>query len=585
MSKKLLVGLMLVLLALTVAACAQPTPEVVTVKETVVVEVEKEVEKVVEQTVVVEKEVETEVEKEVVVTATPEAAEQVIVGGFDVGPGGAPETVLYMSGAGHVWYSKMFTPLVKMASDYSEFVPGAGLALSWEPNEDFTEWKFALREGMKWHDGEPFTAQDLKFTLEFVEHPESAATFPVSRFSPNIAGMDEYKAGEADEISGVIVEDDNTLIIQTTQPNPRLFAELNWFYALPEHAIDFEPSELNSPDWWFNRPVGTGPFKFSAYERDQYMELVPNEYYWEGAPKLDKLINRYFVDETAAVLALSSGDIDFTYISADVATRFENDDRYDVFSGPSFVTNVYNYNYSPEWQNSDVWNDKRVRQAIMYGVDRASIISDVFGGTAMAAPCHDPYPTYWPEDANYYEYDPAKAQELLAEAAADGVDVSGLSFEIPTYYTSQLAKDILTVQQANLADVGMTVVPAFVDVTTWREAVNNSQEFDIAYRGNGAGPLAYQMDLFYQSEDNFFGLNDPAYDQLLSDMNNAASFEDYKAARTALCKYQNEEASHGYWWVSTRYGVASSDLEDFYYFPAPGGGPYVDNSHLWSVGQ
>lgn len=513
-------------------------------------------------------------------TGAEATGEQVIIGGFDVGPGGAPQAVLYMSGAGHVWYSKMFTPLVMMSSDYSEFVPGAGLAMSWEPNDDFTEWTFKLREGVKWHDGEPFTAQDLKFTLEFVEHPDSPATFPVSRFASSIAGMDEYKAGDADEITGVTVVDDTTLKFTLTQPNPRFFAELRWFYALPEHAIDFEPAELDTTDWWWTRPVGTGPFKFSRYEKDQFMELVPNEFYWEGKPKLDKLVNRYFADETAAVLALSSGDIDFTYVSADVAPRFEGDDNYQVFSGPSFVTNVYNYNY-----NRDVWNDIRVRQAIMYGVDRESIIRDVFGGTATAAPCHDPYPTYWPEDANYYPYNPDKARELLAEAAADGIDVSNVEFAIPTYYTSQLAKDILTVQQANLADIGMNVVPTFLDVVTWRQVVNNDKDFDIAYRGNGAGPLAYEMDTFYQTKDNFFGLNDPEYDTLLGNMNAATTFEDYKAARTALCKYQNEQATYGYWWVSTRYGVASSKLQDFYYFPAPGGGPYVDHAELWSKAE
>jgi peptide/nickel transport system substrate-binding protein len=528
----------------------------------------------------VEVQTEVEVEKEVVVTATPEPVEQVIIGGFDVGPGGAPQAVLYMSGAGHIWYSKLFTPLVMMNSDFSEFVGEGGLAESWEANDDFTEWTFNLREGVQWHDGEPFTAQDLKFTLEFTEHPDSPATFPVSRYAGAIAGMEEYKAGEADEITGVVAVDDTTLQINLAQPNPRLFAELRWFYALPEHAIDFEPAELDSSDWWWSRPVGTGPFKFARYEKDQFMELAANELYWDGRPKLDRLINRYFADETAAVLALSSGDIDFSYISADVATRFEDDERYDVFSGPSFVTNVYNYNY-----NRDVWNDVRVRQAIMHGIDREAIIRDVFGGTALAAPCHDPYPTYWPEDANYYDYDPAKAQELLAEAAADGVDVSGLEFAIPTYYTSELAKDILTVQQANLADVGLNVVPTFLDVLTWRQVVNNDQDFDIAYRGNGASPLAYEMDIFYQTEDNFFGLNDPEYDRLLGDMNAAETFEDYKAGRTALCKYQNEQASHGYWWVSTRYGVADSGLEDFYFFPAPGGGPYVDNSHLWSKAE
>lgn len=500
--------------------------------------------------------------------------EQVLIGAFDVGPGGAPQTVLYMSGGGHTWYAKLFTPLVMMNSDFTEFSPEGGLATSWEPNEDATVWTFKLREGVTWHDGEPFTAQDLKFTTEFVHHPDSPAVFPPFQFSGDIEGLDAYTAGEADEISGVVVVDDTTLEVHLTQPKPRFFAELRWFYALPEHAIDFEPGELDTTDWWWERPIGTGPFKFSRYEKDQFMELLPYEGYWEGAPLLDKLVNRYFADETAAVLALTSGDIDFTYVSADIVGQFQADAAYQVFEGPSFVTNLFNYNY-----NRDVWQDQRVRQAILYGVDREAILQDVFNGTAIAAPCHDPFPAYWPEDANPYAYDPAQARELLAAATADGVDVSA-TFEIPTYYTSQLAKDVLTVIQANLADIGMNVQPTFLDVTTWRQLVDNDADFDIAYRGNGSSALAYELDSSYV-EGNQWGIADPEFDRLIEEMNDAFTLEEYTTARTALCAYQNEQATFGYWWVSTRYGVAASDLVDFYFFPAPGGGPYVDNAQLW----
>ena len=186
------------------------------------------------------------------------------------------------------------------------------------------------------------------------------------------------------------------------------------------------------------------------------------------------------------------------------------------------------------------------------------------------------------ENVDPYAYDPAKARELLAEAAADGVDVSTASFEIPTYYTSRLAKDVLTVIQANLADVGMDVVPTFLDVLAWRQLVDTDGNFDIAYRGNGAGPLAYELDANY-TEGNQWGIADPEYDRLIAEMNDAVSVEDYTAARTALCKYQNDQATFGYWWVSTRYGVADANIQDFYFFPAPGGGPVVDNAHLWQI--
>ena len=486
--------------------------------------------------------------------AMADEVEQVLIGGFDVGPGGDPQGILYNNGAGNTWFVKIFTPLIIMDQTFSKHTSEAALALSWEPNEDATIWTFKLREGVKWHDGENFTASDLKWTAEFVAAPQASVThFGIGQ--PNqIVGWTEYNDGEADEITGIRVVDDLTLEIELSIPNPRFYDSVRAFYALPEHAIDFAPTEIFSSDWWFANPIGTGPFKFDSYEKDQFMALAPNEYYWDGVPELDQLVNRYFVDETAAVLALESGDIDFSYVSADVASRFAENPDYQIFSGPSFVTNLFNYNYQ-----NDVWSDKRIRQAFMYGIDRESIIRDVFNGTAQATPCQDPYPTFWPEDANYYEYNPDKARELLAEAAADGVTLDGINLDIPTYYTSQLAKDILTVMQANMADIGVNLNPTFLDVPTWRTVVDdNASEWNIAYRGAGGGPASHSPTWYV--EGNQWGLDDPNYADIFTAMDAAQTAEEYRTARTALCKYQNDEATFAYWWVSTRYGIASVDV-------------------------
>lgn len=504
-----------------------------------------------------------------------------LVGGFDVGPGGDPQVVPFNNLAGQTWLVKMYTPLIMMTPDFGEHTSEGALATSWEPNEDATVWTFNLREGVKWHDGEPFTASDVKFTVELVSAPNTglARSIFVGTDKPtNIRGWTAYNEGEADEVEGIVVVDDLTVEFHLTQGNARFFDALRWFYILPEHAIDFEPSEYLSTDWWFTRAVGTGPFKLNAFEKDQFMELVPNELYWDGAPKLDKLVNRYFGDETAAVLALSSGDIDFTYVSADVAARFQDDPDFEVYAGPSFVANLYNFNYQRE-----AWNDIRVRQAIMHGIDRESILRDVFNGTAQATPCNDPYPAFWPEDAEYYEYDPARARQLLAEAAADGIDVTSVNYEIPTYYTSQLAKDILIVMQANLAEIGVNAVPLFIDVPSWRVKVDQNADFDFTYRGYGAGPAFIGTDWY--TEGNQWGLDDPTYDELVANMNAAFTPEEYQQARTELCRYQNQQATFAYFWVSTRYGVAKAGIDNFHYFPAPGGGPYVDNAHLWDKGE
>ncbi len=550
MQKRILIGLAMLLIVGLMAACTAAAPEAAPTEEIAAEE-----------------------------SAAEDAGEveQVLVGAFDVGPGGDPQVVLYNNNAGNTWQAKLYSPLIMMSEDFSEHTSDGALAVSWEPNEDASIWTFKLREGVKWHDGEPFTASDLKWTTEFISAPDATVVRYPFNDATLVKGWEAYNAGEAAEIEGIRVVDDLTLEIELVAPNPRFYDEVRLFYALPEHAIDFPPSEIQSSDWWFNSPVGTGPFKFDSYEKDQFMALAPNADYWDGAPELDQLVNRYFVDETAAVLALESGDIDFSYVSADVAARFEDNPDFVIFSGPSFVTNLFNFNHT-----RDTWQDERVRKAVLYGIDRQAILDQVFNGTAIAAPCQDPYPQFWPEDADYYEYDPQMARDLLAEATADGVSIEGVTFEVPTYYTSQLAKDILTVMQANMADVGFDLLPTFLDVPTWRTLVDDSFDWDIAYRGIGAGPASYPLPEWYTTPDKW-GLDDAAYADLFAAMDAAKTPEEYTAARMALCAYQNETAPFAYWWVSTRYGVASADIEDFHYFPAPGGGPYVDHSETWNM--
>ena len=174
--------------------------------------------------------------------------EQMLIGGFHIGPGGDPQGVLYNNGAGNVWFVKIFTPLIIMDSTFSNHTSEAALAVSWEPNEDATVWTFNLREGVKWHDGEDFTASDLKWTAEFVAAPMASVTHFGIGQPQQIVGWTEYNDGEADEITGIRVVDDLTLEIELNIPNPRFYDSVRAYYALPEHAIDFESTEIFSSD-------------------------------------------------------------------------------------------------------------------------------------------------------------------------------------------------------------------------------------------------------------------------------------------------------------------------------------------------
>lgn len=493
-----------------------------------------------------------------------------LVGAFDVGPGGAPQVRPFMDTAGRTWLSKIWTTLISWNADATGLEPQ--LAVSWEPNEDATVWTIGLREGVKWHDGEAFTADDVKFSLELALNPDAATGFP------------SFSQFPAEQLEGITVVDDLTLELTFSAPVPRLPFSLIMAWVLPEHALaDLDPAEYQTTDWFYTEAIGTGPFMQDEYVADQFWAVVPNPDYWNGAPKLDRLINRYFEDETAAVLALESGEIHFTYASGDVALGLEEDPQFVLHQGPSGVTNYLIFNL-----RNPAFEDVRVRQAFMYAIDRQAIADTVLEGTVSLVPCTASLPGMWPpaEELNAYEYDPAKAQQLLAEAGWDG----SVTFDIHTYYSSQFALDALAAMQAFLLDVGVEAAPKPVDVPTYNSYFYTGQDWDISYRGVGSN-MIYPFQFYLPGgfpdlgEETLIG---PAFDELQELIAAAQAESDTDAflgIMQDICKFQNENALEGYMWSSIRFGVGSADLADFYWFPAAGGGPYEDHAELWSVAE
>ncbi len=504
-----------------------------------------------------------------------------LVGGFDVGPGGLVQAVPWMQTAGNTWLSKIWSPLASYNADISGLAPQ--LATSWESDESNTVWTFHLREGVVWHDGEPFTANDVKFTFEFAIAPGSTASSPTSLAAANaILGAAEYSAGDAEEIAGIRVVDDLTVEFELAAPNPRFPFKVVDSYILPQHAISFDASEMGTTDWWFTSAIGTGPFMHDEFVRDQFWALVGNPNYWNGAPKLDRLINRYFEDETAAVLALEAGEVNFTYASGDVALSL-GEKGYMLYQGPSGVTNYFIFNLrNPKFQ------DARVRQAFLYAIDRQTIAEVVLGGTAQVVPCLGSYDTMWPAEYNDYAYNPEMARQLLEEAGWTQDE----PINLVTYYGSQFHADAMAAQQQFLADVGVDVVP-LVDSDGYNSYFYSGEGWDISYRGlgNNAGNYPFQ---FYETggfpdaagdAGTLNGQSFPELDALIAQAKQESDPDTYAQLLKDICSFQNENALEGYMWSAVRFGVATDDLADFYWFPGPGGGPYEDHAELWSVSE
>jgi peptide/nickel transport system substrate-binding protein len=512
--------------------------------------------------------------------------EQVLYIGLDVGPGGYNNSMPYNYGAGHTMHSKMYTPLFIWNADSTDIVPF--IVESYESNDDFTVWTFKLREDVYFSDGEQLTASDVKFTADFMTSSDiNLENFNhINEAFGQIEGFEAHRNGEAEELSGVQVVDDFTFQYTLSSPNPRIYGRMYGTYIFPQHAIDFAPADYQTTDWWYNadKQVGSGPWVVADYKRDEYIELAPNEYYFQGKPKLDRLVNRYFPDETAAVLALAAGEIDFSYVSPDVLPTLDPD-TFEIYGGNSYVSIFFhiNYNNSPE-----EWQDLRVRQAFMYAIDRQAIADVVLEGTHMVLPCLVPIESVYTDSLNDYAYDPDKAKALLAEAGVDPADLGTIDWVTHPGYANPLMKDAVQASQAYLADIGIQAEMRYLDLPTWRTTYL-AEGYQMGFRGQAYAIFSPPLAALYTNagaqggDINGWDYAATGFEDVVSQALTAPTFEEYTAKLGELCQMENDQLPWLPMWVGERYGALNQRVKDFYWYPAGGGGPYDDHSELWYI--
>lgn len=356
------------------------------------------------------------------------------------------------------------------------------LAESWDMEEDGKVWIFHLREGVTWHDGEPFTADDVVFSFNAYVDPAVGSRWHV-RLS-DILGYDEFRAGEADSLEGVTKVDDMTVRVELKNAAP-LWILLSQPYIIifPNHLLgDVPAEELIGHDYWSSR-VGTGPFKWENYEPDQFIELVRNEDYFLGAPKLERVIYQFYADASTHLAALENGEIDsIAYetllMPVPEVARFEGMDnifvRADMDMGaPAFL--------QMDLTDED-FGDVRFRKALMYAIDRKGLVETLWQSEARVANTMFPAEWTWPDDLNQYEYNPDKARELLAEMGWD----NSRELDFIYHYSDSLTADLIVAMQQYLADVGINIAPRRLEPATINEMYADGT-FEIGYFANGQG--------------------------------------------------------------------------------------------------
>lgn len=366
-------------------------------------------------------------------------------------------------GAVHAVADSIFSGLIRLDD---QATPLPDLAVGWEVSPDARTYTFHLREGVRWHDGTPFTAADVKFTFEHALLLYHART----------------RGGLEALLDGIETPDEHTVTFRFRQPYAALLQRLDGTEApiLPQHVYGQVPDLQRAPQNL--HPIGTGPFRFVEYVADDRVVLERfADYFQPGLPYLDRLVFRAIPDANTRLLALERGEIDVvTGVPGSELERLASDPELAVQttnSGPGggfcVMTVAFNLQRSQ-------FQDVRVRQALAHAVDRGQLLEQVLFGNGQVAtgPISSKLVSVYSDDVPIAGYDPELSETLLDEAGyprgADGVRFDATFLHFPTF-----AKYGEVLRQ-QLASVGVRLELVALDRAAFVTRVFEHREFDTA---------------------------------------------------------------------------------------------------------
>lgn len=361
----------------------------------------------------------------------------------------------------------------------------------WDLSEDGTTYTFHINKDAKWHDGEPVTAEDVVYTYKLVAHPDSGAIY-FDRIR-DIKGALAFHNGEADDIEGLKIVDDKTVQITMEAPSAAfLGTSQSCMFIVPEHILGtYDFKDVMDAPYWRN-PVGCGPFKWGEYVTDDYIRFEKFPDFFMGEPKIDELYIKIGSWETLEA-AFEAGSLDFVQVEPTEISRFEEMSFATLYRGETYVDSLNINHRRPFLQ------DVNFRKALLYGIDRESLVNAAFFGYATVAPNVFVTPWTLSPDITEYTYDPEKARELLQQAGWDGsVD---FEFLVATGYPHH-ERMALIIQQ-NLADLGIKTHFEKLEIATIVEDRMYQADYDFGIIGYGTMSLLPDSALQYFGVDSF----------------------------------------------------------------------------------
>lgn len=361
----------------------------------------------------------------------------------------------------------IYDTLVQYKKDSTEVEPA--LATQWESSPDGKVWTFTLREGVKFHDGTEFDANAVKFNFDRMMDKKNEYHVG-GNFDYFTSMFTAFKGEPGAVIKEVKVLDKNKVQFILNVPQAPFLANI----AMPFFAIESPEAIKKYKDKISQHPVGTGPFKFveGGWKPNDTITLEKNPEYWEGEPKLDKVIFKVIPDNTARLTALKSGEVDLIDgMNPSDAATVESDSKLTLHKRPS--NNVGYLAFNTEKKPFD---NPKVRQALSMAVDKPGLVKAFYAGLGEAAKNALPPSIWGHNDAiTDYEYNLEKAKKLLAEAGyPNGFETDFWAMPVSRPYMPQPQKIAESIQ-ADFAKIGVKTKIVSMEWGTYLKKTKNGE--------------------------------------------------------------------------------------------------------------
>jgi peptide/nickel transport system substrate-binding protein len=373
---------------------------------------------------------------------------------------------------------------------------GNGLLESVTPNSDSSTFTLKLKSNLKWHDGQPITADDIVFTMNTLI--DKNQNVPYQSYG--------YIDGKAVVTKKV---DNLTVVITLPKSSAGFLGGLSQIYCIPKHIYqnvsNIGKSTLN------NNPVGSGPYKFKSYTPGQSFVVQRFNDYFDGKPHLETITFKIVKNASTADASLASGDINARLINSTEYNMVNKSGKVNIYSYDSGRVNALSFN-----QSKSILKDVRVRQAIAYALNKEELTKFAFVSNQFATPAYSiftPDTIYYNGNLTKYDNDVTKAKQLLQRAGK-----SSLKLNILYISTDKTMESEATYIKSQLTQVGIDLELYPLDESTYKSKIKdkNTTDYDLLlnFYTLGEEPSLYADIMSGDSRSNYSHVKNSALDTL-----------------------------------------------------------------------